>query len=56
MAIDTSITRIPLAPFTDLETAIKDQCDLEAARDKPRKLITAFSTPTQVVLIFQSVT
>jgi hypothetical protein len=53
MPIDTFIDRIPLVPVTNLEDDIKKSCNIQADRDQPRKLVAAFATPTQVILIFQ---
>ncbi len=53
--VDTFVERIDLAQEPDLAKAIKNICDNQAARDKPRRLAAAFESQQQVILIFQQV-
>jgi hypothetical protein len=57
MAIEvgTFVERIDITPEADLGKAIKDICDNQAARDKPRRPAAAFESQHQVILIFQQV-
>lgn len=50
---DTYTKRIPLASTPNLEAAIKQECDIQAARDNPRRLAAAFEAQGNVILIFQ---
>jgi hypothetical protein len=51
--LDTFVERIDIAPESALAQAIKNICDNQAARDKPRRLAAAFESQSQVILIFQ---
>jgi hypothetical protein len=53
--VDTFVERIDITQEGDLGKAIKDMCDNQAARDKPRRLAAAFESQHQVLLIFQQV-
>ncbi len=52
--IETYVTRIPLAGTPDLETAIKQECVIQASKDKGRRLAAAFEAHNHVILIFQT--
>jgi hypothetical protein len=51
--VDTFVERIDITQEADLGKAIKDICDNQAARDKPRRLAAAFEAQNQVILIFR---
>ena len=48
---DTYIKRVPLTP--DIENAIKQECEIQSARDNARRLVAAFEAQNSVILIFQ---
>lgn len=50
---DTFLTRISLASENNLEKSIKDECEIQSARDQGRRLVAAFTTHNQLILIFQ---
>ena len=50
---DTFVKRIPLASNPNLKKAIKDECEIQAKKDKHRRLASAFAERDQVILIFQ---
>lgn len=50
---DTYVTRISLYPAVDLEKTIRELCEIQAARDAPRRLAATFAAEDQVILIFQ---
>lgn len=52
--IETYVTRIPLASTSDLETAVKQECVIQASMDKGRRLTAAFEAHNSVILIFQT--
>lgn len=49
----TYVERIDLTTNPDLDKAIRDICDNQAALDKPRRLAAAFEAQHQVILVFQ---
>lgn len=50
---DTLVKRITIADQNDLGKAIKDECELQAGRDKARRLAASFVVEGELVLIFQ---
>ncbi len=50
---DTLVRRITIANQEDLGKAIKDECELQAGREKHRRLASTFVYEGELVLIFQ---
>ena len=51
--LDTFVQRINITTTDNLESKIESVCDLQASRDQPRRLVAAFESQHQVILIFQ---
>lgn len=51
---DTAVVRINLAQADlNLDEAIKETCGIQASRDKHRRLVAAFESQNQLILVFQ---
>jgi hypothetical protein len=50
---DTNVVRIAIADDLDLKKAIKQECDLQASREKHRRLAASFTYKEELILIFQ---
>ncbi len=53
IATDTLVRRITIANQDDLGKAVKDECELQAGREKHRRLAATFVYEGELVLVFQ---
>ena len=53
MKTDLHLIRIDLTQTTRLDQDIKNAAIIQAGRDTPRRLVSSFSSNTQLVLVFE---
>jgi hypothetical protein len=53
MKTDIFLKRVPLSNTANLQTAVSQECTIQADRNDPRRLVAVFEAGGELILIFE---